>query len=62
MNIKSFLLYWLIVLSLTGAFIVGGWYVVDRYELISFTKYSLIGLPIIGLIRYVIFEFVWRKL
>lgn len=61
-NFKRFLMYWVIIFFFAGLYMLGGWIIVDHMALLGFTVYSIIALPVLGLIKYFIIEFYWSKI
>ena len=61
LSTKQFLIYWVIVILTSGIFIGLSWFLVDKTKMTTAFIYSLIALPIVGAVRYILLLEFWRK-
>ena len=57
-----FWMYWFIIITTWTLFWVGGKILVDNTQTLNFGKYALFAAIVVGLFRWLILEFYWRKM
>lgn len=62
LSVRRIIVYTLIVGLGAGAYFLGGYFLVDKGQKITFLTYSLIAYPAIGVLKYLALLKYWRRL